>query len=319
MSRSPETADLSATALHRRILAGEVGVYLLLALAGIPAWGTERIIALVLLLACGVRGLIVGTTFVFARFHYTPPPRECRIDVMQWLAMFFREIGAMFILFTAIMPFERWFMREDRLVPRPEGRPPLLLIHGYLCNRGYWWKLRRDLEAAGWQVATISLHPAFGAVDGYVPQLARRIDDVRARTGGDRVIVIGHSMGGLVARAYLRSHGGKRLAGLVTLGSPHHGSRLAILGIGANARQMLPGSDWLAGFNTPCVLQPVPVAIYSGQDNFVMPQDSARLEGAKNVPVAGIGHLEMAFSPVIRRVLLDELEMLAANRTYSEL
>jgi hypothetical protein len=73
---------------------------------------------------------------------------------------------------------------------------------------------------------------------------------------------------------------------------------------------MIPGSEWLAGLNAPGAV-PLPaatVSIYSCQDNYVMPQDSSRLEGAKLVPLAGIGHLEMAFSAKIRRVLLAELE-----------
>jgi hypothetical protein len=49
------------------------------------------------------------------------------------------------------------------------------------------------------------------------------------------------------------------------------------------------------------------VSIYSCQDNYVMPQDSSQLEGAKVVPLAGIGHLEMAFSPEIAQRLLAEL------------
>jgi hypothetical protein len=62
---------------------------------------------------------------------------------------------------------------------------------------------------------------------------------------------------------------------------------------------MVPGSEWLAGTQRagrgPAAA--ATVSIYSCQDNYVMPQDSPVLEGAKVVPVAGIGHLEMAFSP----------------------
>ena len=98
------------------------------------------------------------------------------------------------------------------------------------------------------------------------------------------------------------------MAKLVTLGSPHHGSELAKLGMGENGRQMVPGSAWLAAINAPgAVPLPQTVSVYSCQDNYVMPQDSSLLEGAKMVPLAGIGHLEMAFSPEIERLLLAEL------------
>jgi triacylglycerol esterase/lipase EstA (alpha/beta hydrolase family) len=51
----------------------------------------------------------------------------------------------------------------------------------------------------------------FNDIDGYVEPLSRRIDEVCAAAGAEQVILVGHSMGGLVSRAYLRRHGnGKR-------------------------------------------------------------------------------------------------------------
>lgn len=65
------------------------------------------------------------------------------------------------------------------------------------------------------------------------------------------LLLVGHSMGGLVARAYLRRYGELRVARLITLGTPHRGSLLAHLGIGRNARQMEPGSVWLRELAKP--------------------------------------------------------------------
>jgi triacylglycerol lipase len=300
---------MTTTVLLRWLLLGEIGVHAVVVgmLAPLPEWDWVRIGALVLLLACGVRATIIGVTFAFAQIYRAPPPQACEITAGQRLAMFCRELGALFVLFSIVIPFERRRLRPDRLLRREDTRLPVLLLHGYLCNRGYWWRLAPALEAAGHQVATLSLQPAFGEVAGYVPQLARRIDEVRAATGCDQVILLGHSMGGLVARAYLQRHGGAPVAKMITLGSPHHGSQLAVLGIGPNAKQMRPGSPWLAAMTRPEQAPPC-VAIYSCQDNFVMPQDSARLEGARTVALAGIGHLEMAFAPAIRRVVLEELD-----------
>jgi pimeloyl-ACP methyl ester carboxylesterase len=184
-----------------------------------------------------------------------------------------------------------------------------LLIHGYECNRGFWLWMRRALERAGWCVATLRLEPVFNDIDGYAEPVARRIGEVCSATGAAQVILVGHSMGGLVARAYLRRFGQARVAKLITLGSPHNGSRLAPFGEGENARQMRPESSWLARINAPGAV-PLPdtsVSIYSCHDNYVMPQDSSLLDGAKIVPVAGVGHLAMAFSPEIERLLLAEL------------
>ena len=102
-------------------------------------------------------------------------------------------------------------------------------------------------------------------------------------------------MGGLVARAYLRACGHARVAGLVTIGTPHHGSEMAHLGLGENARQMQPGSAWLRALAAEPLGVPA-LALYSPHDNYVMPQDSARLEGARTMALPGLGHLAMASS-----------------------
>jgi pimeloyl-ACP methyl ester carboxylesterase len=292
------------------MLAGEFGIYLLLGLVltGWCGWAWQQALGLALILMVLGRVLVIGVTFVFSRVYPASPPAGYRIGAVPGVAMFLRELAAFSLLFAVIMPFEHFFMGEDRLGRAAGGRPPLLLLHGYQCNRGFWLWLRGRLERAGWQVATHSLNPVFNDIDGYVEQVSRRVEEVCAATGAERLILVGHSMGGLVARAYLRREGSARVAKLVTLGSPHRGSRLAVVGPGENGRQMVPGSEWLAGLNAPGAAPlPQTVSIYSCQDNYVMPQDSSLLEGAKIVPLAGIGHLEMGFSPEIARWLLAEL------------
>ncbi len=301
---------MAAATLHRLMLAGELGFYFILgfALVGRCGWAWQQALGLAMILAVAGRSFIIGVTFAFSRAYAVPPPEACRIGAGRAVAMALRELAAYCLLFTVIMPFECFFMGADRVGRSADGRLPLLLIHGYQCNRGFWLWLRGRLPRAGWQVATISLNPVFNDIDGYVEQVSRRIDEICAAAGTEQAILVGHSMGGLVSRAYLRRHGAARVAKLITLGSPHRGSMLAKLGLGENGRQMVPGSAWLAGLNAPgAVPLPETVSIYSCQDNYVMPQDSSVLEGAKIVPLAGIGHLEMAFSPEIERLLLAEL------------
>ena len=302
---------MTATTLHRLMLAGEFAFYLLLGLflTGRCGWRWQQAVGLAMLLMVGGRCFIIGVTFSFSRAYAAPPPADCRIGVLRGVALYVREVAAFFALFSVVMPFERFFMAPDRIGRSEGGRLPVLLIHGYQCNRGFWVELRGRLARAGWQAATLSLNPVFNDIDGYVDLVARRIDEVCAAAGTEKIILVGHSMGGLVSRAYLRRHGSGKVAKLVTLGSPHRGSRLAVLGLGENARQMVPGSAWLAALDAPGAV-PLPaatVSVYSCQDNYVMPQDSSLLDGARIVPLAGIGHLEMAFSTEIARLLLAEL------------
>lgn len=260
----------------------------------------------------GVLALRLGVVaLVYALGRACRPPRE-RLRCGPALAMFGAEYAAFIANFVLISPFERWWMGGDRLRPGAD-RSPLLLIHGYGCSRAAWWWLRRRLEAAGWCVVTINLEPLYTSIDNYVEPLARRIDEVLAQSGATQLILVGHSMGGLVARAYLRRHGAARVKLLVTLGTPHGGSELARFGIGENARQMRPGSAWLAALGAPPVDT---LTIYSVHDNYVRPPENLELAGAQRCPLAHLGHLAMLFSPQVAAALLKRLSAVAgAQRT----
>jgi triacylglycerol lipase len=250
-----------------------------------------------------VRAWLTAATYVFAWAYPSPSPR---LSVLQALQMGLAEYAAFLLNFVLISPFERAWMGADRLRPVGE-RPPVLLVHGYGCSRGAWWWLRHRLERAGWQVATINLEPIYASIDRYVEVLDRRIDAVLAETGAAQLILAGHSMGGLVARAYLARFGTERVARLVTLGTPHAGSQLARIGMGQNARQMEPGNDWLQALNH----QELPldtVVIYSPHDNYVIPQANLQLVGATHRPINGLGHLAMLFSPQVAGELRAALE-----------
>ena len=255
----------------------------------------------------GGRLLFVLTTFGISRPSSDPLPQDLRAGPLGALRMVMGEYLALCLLFTVVQPFERFWLGPDRLAHCAARPLPLLLIHGYQCNRGFWVWLRRKLEAAGWTVATHSLEPVYADIDSYSEGIARRIAEVLAATGAPQVILVGHSMGGLASRAYLRRHGTDKVARLVTLGSPHQGSLLARLGLGPNARQMRIGSTWLSTLAGP--LPPASVSIYSVHDNYVYPQQAcSTLAGATNLAIGGVSHLGMAFSPRVLGVLMEALE-----------
>jgi hypothetical protein len=124
-------------------------------------------------------------------------------------------------------------------------------------------------------------------------------------------------MGGLAAREYLRRHGPGRLAKLITIASPHHGTALARFGVGANATQMRRGSDFLAALARSESERPpsIPAAsIFSTHDNLVAPQETSRLPWAKNVALAGLGHIDILGSQRLFAVLLEELREAGAGK-----
>lgn len=262
--------------------------------------------------AFGARALVVLTSYFFLLFASDPVPRLLGCGPLRALRMVVEEYVGLWLLFVVIQPFERHWLPPDELTRAPSGarqatRPPLLLLHGYQCNRGFWFWMAPRLRAACWTVATHNLEPGLGSIDVQADGLDRRVREVLRATGAPQVILVGHSMGGLVARAYLRRWGAASVARVVTLGSPHYGSRLAMLAWGRCGRQMVIGNPWLRALQDEPLAVPL-TSIYSVHDNQVMPQRAcSALAGATNCAIGGVSHLGMAFSPALLSVLLAVL------------
>lgn len=251
----------------------------------------------------GFRAAINMMTWIISMLFASPAPR---LGGLQTFRLMLAEFGAFLLSFLLVIPFERLWMPADRL-PAGKGQPPILLIHGFGCSRGVWWLLRRRLEAAGHIVATVSLFPPMAALGKLVPQLHERIETVCAATGSPQVILVGHSMGGLIARSYLARHGNVRVARLITLSTPHQGSELARLGYGRAARDMRPGSLWLTDMADEKIGVPA-LSLRNPYDNYVMPQDNQRHPQMADQPLPACGHLAELYDPRVARLLIDLLK-----------
>ena len=304
----------------RWLLLCELLLYLLLGgwLVSRVGWSPLQALEFAAGLFFAGRLMFVLTTFALSCPASDPVPPAMRVGPFGALWMVAGEYLAFFLLFTVVQPFERCWLGPDRLTKSSGTRLPLLLIHGYQCNRGFWFWLRPRLETAGWMVATHNLEPVWADIDDYAQGIEQRIDEVLAATGAAQVILIGHSMGGLVLRAYLRRHGRDKVARILTLGSPHQGTRLARLGIGRNARQMRIDSSWLAALARPGAvpLPPDAISIFSCHDNYVFPQRAcSTLAGAANVAIGGVSHLGMAFSSLVQEKLLEALDSTQSEKS----
>lgn len=283
------------------LLAHELGLVWPAALAVIPGF------------AILARCVGVGATFIVAAALSTSAERAqtARHGRLRLVAA---EILWTTLTFSVLMPFPRMFSRPDSRLPANPAPLPVLLVHGYVCNGGIWASMRGFLEAKGVPTYTHDLEPVYAGIDEYAAGLASRIEEICSRWGTNRVIIVGHSMGGLAARAYLRAQGPARVAKLITLGTPHHGTRTAPLGLGMNARQMEPGSAWLESLaRGESRAAPVTVtSIYSSDDNVVVPPESSVLDRAHNIRLSGIGHVSLAFSRRVQETVLEEIRRLCA-------
>ena len=261
-----------------------------------------------------VRLLINANNFVLSSRSASATPAEFRLGAGARLRLFGEE-------FAASMLQSSWSM--PRAAPRQmiylgAAGPPVLMLHGYGCNCGYWAALTPLLDAAGISHATLDLEPVTSDIDDYVPQVQRAVESLCAAAGAAQLVIVAHSMGGLVARAWLRDHGAARVARVITLGTPHHGTCLASFGVGRNAAQMRracadDGSEsaWLRALaaGESAAKRALVTSIYTHHDNLISPQTSSFLEGARNIAFGGVGHVSLGRN---RRVLARVMQEIAA-------
>lgn len=326
LAQMPRRKGLVARALHW-LLALEAGLMLGLAWYLFARWHgalPELSPALMILLA-GLAGLVGLAGLLLVRFAITlhnfqlaarvASPCPEKLGKAQWLRLLLAEFYSTLYSSSWAMlrcAFERhWFGASTT--------PPVLMVHGYVCNSGYWHRLSRVLQRERINHFALDLEPVFGSIDDYVPMLRQAVESICRESGSEQVIIVAHSMGGLAARAYMRDYGSVRVARLITIGSPHHGTGIATRGPGVNSRQMEwlakdgSKSEWLQALDkaeTP-ESRKLMTSIFSYQDNIISPQLSSVLDGAKNVPFVGIGHVELALHPKIHACVLDEIRSVA--------
>ncbi len=198
------------------------------------------------------------------------------------------------------------------LMPDPAPAPaalPVLLLHGIGCNAAVWTTMRRHLDAQGLgPVYALSYGPPFAPIETFAAQVAERIAQIRRDTGAAQVVIVGHSMGGLVARSYLRAYGPAHVRRVVTIGTPHAGSRHAWLMSGAPLAQMRPGSAYLAALATRVDAETrVPiVSIWSWHDSMVTPQTSSHLDDS-DIVISGVAHNALLGDPQVLSLVAAEI------------
>ncbi len=193
---------------------------------------------------------------------------------------------------------------------------PILLVHGLVDNRSVFTLLRRALRRRGFgQVLALNYSPFTQDVRSAAARLAELVERTCEATGHERVHVVGHSLGGVVARYYVQRMGGDaRVHTLCTLGSPHSGTSAAHLLPSRLVRQLRAGSDLMQELAAPAPgCRTRFIAFWSDLDQLIVPKQSARIDhpdlAARNVLLRGVGHMSL---PIDGRVV-DQIAALLAH------
>lgn len=194
------------------------------------------------------------------------------------------------------------------------ARPPIILLHGLFQNRSCLFWLQHRLRAAGYQQVISINTPPWRDMETLTESLTKTVDELRIKLKVEKVVLIGHSMGGMIARNYVQNRGGAAYTqGMITLGAPHHGSKLAPFALSAMGKTLLPGSAFLRQFNSvtwPNETQAV--SIYTRYDNVVLPAESGKMDGAQSIELDGMGHTSLLFHPRSLQAVLGALDNIIA-------
>ena len=191
---------------------------------------------------------------------------------------------------------------------RKPGQTPVVLVHGYGGNSANFLWMQWQLRRHGWDnVYAVSYTPPTINARKLAQQVVNHVERILKATGAEKAHLVCHSMGGPLTRYALLELG---LAGkvdkVITLGSPHQGTRIANLFMARGAAaQLRYQSPFVQELNkqdqTPGGAQFY--SIYSNMDNFILPANAAVLGGnARNIHVPRLGHVSLLYSP---RVLAE--------------
>ena len=183
---------------------------------------------------------------------------------------------------------------------------PILLLHGLADNHSIFTLLRRGLLRRGFsRVFAMNYSVRTTDVRTAAAQLAEEVEAIVEETGYERIHVVAHSLGGIIARYYVTRLGGdERVHTLATLGAPHRGTLLAHLVPTALTRQLRPNSPFMRELN-----QPAPgcrtriIAFWSDTDEVIVPAVNASLDqegvDVSNVRLRGVGHVSLPILPTV--------------------
>jgi len=321
--------------LWQRVLIGEI------AFAAAAAWllaiglrlSAPATIASALAILAALQWLLAAAAWVLARVRTRSPQALGGLlperSHSAWAAL--RSVAtegaalARALLAMSMAPLRRPLRLDSPADAR--GAKPVLLIHGVLCNGAVWQPLVRRLGRAGFgPVRTLDLEPLGADIECHAARVAHELAVMQRECGGERVAIVAHSLGGLVARAALNLIATEAVPGagpapapgavpntravsrIVTIAAPHHGTAVAGWLHSQPMQQMSTGSPWLRMLNARNGPADVPVtSVYSLDDALVVPPWSARLDQARNIELRGVGHLGLLTSRQATEAILHAL------------
>lgn len=207
------------------------------------------------------------------------------------------------------------FRKDPELKPSKQN-VPVLLVHGYLHNSSGWAYMAARLKHAKvGPIYTINLGRPITtkSISEYAELVQAKVDAIAKATGQDKVVVIGHSMGGVVsAKAAVTHDHNENMDLLFTIASPLHGTRLAYVGAGECAKEMRPvaNNKFLSELHEELPRLHRKLHNFASRADLIVPDEAALIEGCVHHVFADLGHLSASWSDRI----IDEIICIYHNK-----
>ena len=280
---------------------------------GHPGWALAGVVVVL-----GGYAMVMALEFTLLHLAHGDDPTP-RATGAQLLRAWWGEVRSAPVVFCWRQPF-RSRLHPDHLPVAPGtpgGQRGVLLIHGFVCNRGLWnpWlhKMRRD----GVPFVAVNLEPVFGGIDHYVQPIEAAVQRLEQATGLAPVVVA-HSMGGLALRRWCAEPGHTaRIHHAITIGTPHQGTwlaRFATMSLNSGDRcarpQPLAGHAWLQRETTGPVHSVLPASTATATTSSSLPSGRHLAGGRQPPPGRRVAHVHMADHPAPWAELLRRISLL---------
>ncbi len=191
---------------------------------------------------------------------------------------------------------------------------PVVLIHGFMGTRGSMYPLEKRLEEDGFCVFSFNL----GLINvrdirTSAFRIHRKIEALLEQTGVKEIDIIGHSMGGLIGLYMIKKLGAhKRVKRFILLGSPVHGTWVALAGVATvglystSTWQLLPRSKFLDELHQGPIPDNVEIHSVCAARDWVCPPSSTRLRGSEAHSI-NLGHSSLVISAKVYRHVYEIL------------